>query len=159
MSEINPYTTPQADLSADVVASDRFGGLEFKQLRKLYHRSCNVNAIAFLMALGFTAMAVMTLIPGGGNDTPMTLMFIGLTAFYAVALVGLFKRTGWGRILGIIVSILCLASIPIGTIVGVCGLFAFFGAPQLFGADRITHRELKLEYKLQKANMKVLQKG
>jgi hypothetical protein len=71
-----------------------------------------------------------------------------------MAVVGLFKRTAWGRILGIIVCVISLINIPIGTAIGAFGLFAFFGAPELFGSNRVTHRELKTEFKLQKAQMK-----
>ena len=39
---------------------------------------------------------------------------------------GLMKRKSWSRVLGIIVSILSLPSVPIGTAIGVYGLWVLF---------------------------------
>ena len=40
-----------------------------------------------------------------------------------------------------------LVSIPFGTLIGIVGLFAFFKAKELFGPDRIHHRDLKIAFK------------
>jgi len=154
MNETNPYAAPETDVSVSRDVTDKLQGLDFKQLKKLYYRSCNVNAITFLLGLAVILLVVVSMLPDTGQETTMKWVFMGLAAFYASAAVGLFRRTAWGRILGIIVSLLSLINIPIGTVIGACGLFAFFGAPELFGANRITHRELKSEFKLQKASMK-----
>jgi FtsH-binding integral membrane protein len=154
MNETNPYSAPQTDVYANRIITDKLQGLDFKQLKKLYHRSCNVNAITFLLGLGLIALAIVSILPDAEYETSMRFVFVGLTVFYAMAVVGLFKRTAWGRILGIIVCVISLINIPIGTAIGAFGLFAFFGAPELFGSNRVTHRELKTEFKLQKAQMK-----
>ena len=153
MNEPNPYTPPQSESVPPNGDGTALGGHDFKQLKKLYHRSSNVNVITFLLGLGLIFIVILSAIPDMGEDFPRFLL-IGIAAFYAAAIVGLFKRTSWGRILGIIVCILSLVNIPIGTLIGAFGLFAFFGSPQLFGKDRLTHNELKAEFKLQKAALK-----
>ena len=40
-----------------------------------------------------------------------------------------------------------LLSIRFGTLIGIVGLFAFFKAKELFGPDRIHHRDLKIAFK------------
>jgi hypothetical protein len=52
--------------------------------------------------------------------------------------------------MGIIVCVLTLINIPLGTLIGIVGLFAFIKAPNLFGPGRVLHKDLKTEYKLRK---------
>jgi len=152
MSETNPYSAPKADLVLKVAAPGKLRELDFKQLRKLYLRSCNVNAITFLTALGVILLALMSI--GAAIESAMGLVFIGISVFYAVAVIGMYRRSEWGRVLGIIVCIIALFHIPIGTLIGVAGLVAFSSARELFGINRVTHKELKAEFALQKANRK-----
>lgn len=154
MNETNPYSAPQSEVYEPQVGSDQFKDLDFKQFKKLYYRSCNVNALTMLMALGLVALVIAAVVVGSEGEAPRG-VFIGMAAFYAAVVIGLFKRTSWGRILGIIVCIISLISIPIGTAIGAFGLFAFFGAPQLFGPARVTHASLKTEFKLRKASRKM----
>lgn len=151
MNVTNPYSSPQTDVSTNLSVVDNFRGLDFKQLKKLYYRSCNVNAITLLLGLGLIAMAMASMLPSLAD---IRLIIIGIAVYHAVAVTGLVKRTSWGRILGILACIIALISIPIGTIIGASGLLAFCGAPELFGVNRVTHRELKDEFNLQKANLK-----
>ncbi len=154
MNETNPYSPPQAEPSANLLVPIQLREMEFIQLRKLYHRSCNVNAITFLIGIGLIVLVFRTALPGTEFGFPERLIFIVVTIIYAIAAVGLFKRTSWGRIVGIIVSFISLINVPLGTLIGIFGLYAFFGSPQLFGSNRVTHKELKAEFKLQKANRK-----
>jgi hypothetical protein len=69
------------------------------------------------------------------DEAAIALPLIGLTGIGLVAFTlltsipgllagwGLLKFRPWGRILGIVVSIVALIVIPIGTIVGICGLW------------------------------------
>ncbi len=162
MNESNPFSAPQTEASVPLTGNENLEGLNFDELKKLYHRSCNVNVINALLILGFFLLAIASIVPGLPMSLRMVLM--GFTAFYAIAIVGLFIRSSWGRILGIIVSVLTLLGMLfnlstgntnavgalISMIVGIAGLFAFIGSPQLFGPDRFTHKELKAEFKLQK---------
>ena len=154
MDVSNPYTAPQTGNTLAQQTDSPFGAWDDKAFNKLYYRSCNVSAIAFLLGLGLLfigAGAMAASRTASGTSAFVTLPIFGaIAAFYLVAMVGLVLRSSWGRILGIIICIFSLISIPIGTIVGAAGLFALFGAPQLFGAGRLLHKDLKVEFKLRK---------
>ena len=101
-----------------------------------------LSTLALFVAL-FIAMAVGTAgaIVGSAadpNDAAVALPIIGiagsaLVAFLVivslpglVAGIGLLKMRPWARIVGIVVAILSLLNIPLGTIVGVYGLWVLF---------------------------------
>ena len=101
-----------------------------------------LSTLALFVAL-FIAMAVGTAgaIVGSAadpNDAAVALPIIGiagsaLVAFLVVvslpglvAGIGLLKMRPWARIVGIVVAILSLFNIPLGTIVGVYGLWVLF---------------------------------
>jgi hypothetical protein len=101
-----------------------------------------LSSIGLLVAL-FVALAVGTAsgIVGAAadpNDAAIAIPIIGIagTALVVflvavclpglVAGVGLLKGRPWARILGIIVAILNLIHIPVGTIVGIYGLWVLF---------------------------------
>jgi hypothetical protein len=150
MNKTNPYLTPQVDEYTNHVTTEKLQGFDFNQIKKLYFRSCNINAINFLIGLGSVILGVVSVIPNTGHVFSMKAGLVGLSVIYAMTVVGLFRRTAWGRILGIIICFIFLIAIPIGTVIGIFGLFAFLGAPELFGSNRVTHRELKSEFNLQK---------
>ena len=101
-----------------------------------------LNGILLCLAL-FLALAVGTASAIVGqaadpNDAAVALPIIGIAGtalvvfLVAVSLpgliagIGLLKRRPWARILGIIVAVLSLVNIPIGTIVGIYGLWVLF---------------------------------
>jgi thiol:disulfide interchange protein len=149
MNSINPYSAPQSDISAPLVLDSQFGDLDAKSFNKLYYRSCNVTAFAVLLLVAIVFLATAIFGPRYSNAIPKYAL-IGACVFYLITSIGLFKRTSWGRIMGIIVSIISLISITLGTIIGIVGLFAFVKAPNLFGENKILHKDLKAEFKLRK---------
>jgi len=103
-----------------------------------------LNGILLCLAL-FLALAVGTASAIVGqaadpNDAAVALPIIGIAGtalvvfLVAVSLpglvagIGLLKRRPWARILGIIVAVLSLVNIPIGTIVGIYGLWVLFSS-------------------------------
>lgn len=126
------------------------GDYSWSQLKKLYYRSCNVICITFLMGLGVAALGAI-LVSSGARMGDMGPLVPIIVIFNLLAVVGLILRTGWGRILGIIACFMSLLNIPLGTIIGLAGLFAFFGAKELFGEGRLTHGEVKAAFKARKA--------
>jgi hypothetical protein len=101
-----------------------------------------LSTISLFAAL-FLAMAVGTAgaIVGAAadsNDAAVALPIIGIAGSALVAFlivvslpgliagIGLLKMRPWARIVGIIVAILSLLNIPLGTIVGVYGLWVLF---------------------------------
>lgn len=140
----NPFEPPKAKVGDnDLPAS--LAEYTPAQVKKLYYRSCNVNGIAFLLVLGAGVIAAAAFVDK--TPTGSRLFFLAMLAFYAFAIFGTIKRTSWGRALGIICCCLMLINVPIGTIIGVIGLFAFIKAKELFGPERVTHAEVKRAFK------------
>ena len=169
---INPDAAPDAAkfASPENPLQGRLSKYSPQELKKLYYRSCNVSAISFLAIAGSAFLLVMLYNTGKmpGQETieqmpgqeELKRFFItyiialqvlgGLQTI--VAAIGLMMRTNWGRIIGIIVLSQNIYNVPMGTIVSVVGLFALFKAEELFGNDRITHKELKVALKELKKN-------
>lgn len=147
----NFYAAPEADLTTPQYAAvEALAGLNYKQLKKLYYRSCNIRTINFLIFIGALYIGLMWY--SSVFLSPFNAIIIALFILQVSTFIGLFRRASWGRALGIICSIFMLVNPPLGTMLGLAGLFAFFGAPQLFGEERITHAELYKEFKHRKRN-------
>ena len=140
----NPYQAPRAEV-ADKDLPERLASYTPAQIKKLYYRSCNINAIALLVAIGVVAMLIMLFI--GDDPVGLKAIFVALLALYSVSFVGVVRRTSWGRIAGIVVCVISLINIPLGTLIGIMGLFAFSRAKELFGPERLTHQEVKAAFK------------
>ncbi|HLA34795.1 MAG TPA: hypothetical protein VJ001_08010 [Rhodocyclaceae bacterium] len=141
----NPFVAPKAKVG-DSELSENLMGYTPKEIKKLYYRSCNVTGIAVLLVLGVVGLAGVMLGGEMANKMPLPVLLTFLV-FFCVAAVGAFMRTSWGRVCGIISCCFMLFSIPLGTIVGIIGLFAFINAKVLFGTDRVTHKEIKFAFK------------
>ena len=152
----NQYAAPKADIDIpnDYDGDNPLYAMDFKALQKLYYRSHNVSSIAGIFVifalLGFFGIYFAS---EDGRLTTEALAVATCTMSLLIAtIVGLILRSSWGRILGIILCFLLVASLflrinLIALFVGLAGLFAFFAAPQLFGDDRITHKEIKEVWK------------
>lgn len=107
--------------------------------------------IAF-SALGiFTGLIVLVAIAGGGllsgdSEAIMITSGVGITLFLffmfisipgLIGGIGVLRRASWARILVIILSILNLANIPIGTVLGIYSLWALLNSEteKLFSSD------------------------
>jgi hypothetical protein len=121
MNAQNPYSPPEVIDTLLPVGNPRFGDMDDKAFNKLYYRSCNVTAIALLLSLGFIVLSLVTLAPDENLNRAKPL-FMGMALLYLIALIGIIKRTSWGRITGILACVPMLASIPIGTLIGVACL-------------------------------------
>ena len=151
METTNPYDAPEVDDLVSNEESSKFSQLNFKALQKLYYRSINVSTIAGLIILGTIGLIGLTA-QSTLAGRQFEVVYLLLSIAYVAASIGLVKRTKWGKVLGSIICCLMLLSIPLGTIIGIAGLVAFFKAPELFGKERITHKELKHEFKYRKKN-------
>lgn len=149
MNQHDLGSAAEAAIGSAVSATSSLSAMTDAQVRKLYYRSVNVFVIGLLVCGSaiILSLGLFTL----DTFTPDEKLLIGtFAAVLLIATVGIFMRSQWGRILGVLVCILSLLNFPIGTIVGAMGLFAFFGAPQLFGKKRIPHSELKQEFNSRK---------
>lgn len=157
MNSPNPYSAPVVAEYAAGVEIPQFDQYTPAQLKKLYYRSCNVSCITFLMGLGCLLLSGIGINAMNDPDFAKALPmppagYLALGLLEGVACVGLVMRTSWGRVMGICLCILSLINIPIGTLIGLAGLFAFFGAKELFGDGRITHKSVKAAFKEMKKN-------
>jgi len=161
----NPYTSPTTAPESPIADGLGFDVSEFKKIKKLYYRSSNISCIAVLiicvcLIIGVSLQSILGYfsdIGGAQLGSTMLVLFL-LLAFNLITAVGLFFRSSWGRICGIIACIFALLYFPFGTIISIFGLFALLGSPELFGKDRVYHRNLKREFKrlkkLRKLNKK-----
>jgi hypothetical protein len=157
MSE-NPYSAPLAETNIEPDEKNDLYKMDWKVFQKLYYRSCNVSGLVALMSLGvalYGGLAISTDVFNEGY----ALFIYALIGFYIACIIGLIGRTAWGRRLGIFVCCISLINIPIGTLIGLMGLFAFLKAPELFGEGRITHKELKETFNARKKMIKAEKKA
>lgn len=155
-NNFNPYEAPKADGIVDFSEDDGsfLGSMDFKKLEKMYYRSHNVSGLAVLMILGI--LGITGAIFSARLAENYLAIFIIIDLLFLSSVVGIIMRSSWGRILGIISCIVMIINISLlSIIIGVMGLFAFFGAPELFGSERITHKELKEVYKRRKKERKL----
>ena len=163
MNSNNPYQAPDTvNPESDINDGSIISMMETKPLKKLYYRSVNLGTIATLFIISMIALygiylylLIDTKINGEGDIIIISMSNTGasnsVSAFLIITAIGLFLRHTWGRIVGIIACILMLATLQIITIIlGIVGLVALFKAPELFGPDRILHKDLKREFKLRK---------
>lgn len=155
MSSENPYKTPEVTNPENWTNDgSKIANIESKRLQKLYYRSGNVGVIVVLLIIGavVTLLLLDNLSPQFGLEQNATykLIMIVISVFNLIAAAGLWMRKPWGRTLGYISCAILLINIPVGTIVGIVGFFAFSKSPELFGSDRFKHGELKKEFKKRK---------
>jgi hypothetical protein len=91
--------------------------------------------LALFFVLMFGGVSALVGMEAPPDEAAIAIPFIGLTGmalsafFMALALPGLFtgfgllKRANWARILGIVLSALNLVNFPLGTVLGVYGLW------------------------------------
>lgn len=164
---MNPYTSPQTNEPIAVDSQDIFAHLDFKTFKKLYYRSANLNCIAALTLIAcvvtFSIIIWSFFSSHSSAGTQEVIILAPLGFLYLATVIGLIQRSSWGRVLCIILCILACLSIVSGNILGIvfggAGLFACFGAPQLFGKNRFRHKDLKLEFKTRRKAMKLAKKS
>lgn len=157
MSQDNPFVTPQVDEATIPVSLGNLAEYSDAQIKKLYHRSCNVMGVAVLLILGALLLSGLLIAArNSGEMLNISLPFIiGIIIFNLLAALGAILRHTWGRVVGIIACILLLLNLKlIPIIIGIMGLFAFIGAKELFGPNRVTHAEVKAAFKATKARHK-----
>jgi hypothetical protein len=148
----NPYATPQSDVSITPERND-FKDIPTEKLKKLRNDSHSIRIVCALIILGLVVTIVSLFVSKGQQmGIPRLVFVLGSEGFYLVTLIGLIKRTNWGRIMGFIVGGLALLALPIGTLIGVLILVALGRSKELFGPDHLDHKSLEAEWKYRKKN-------
>ncbi|GAA5497302.1 hypothetical protein Rhal01_03495 [Rubritalea halochordaticola] len=157
MQTQNPYSPPSsAATQEESYGNPLFARFSKEAVEKLYFRSCNVTAVAsftsfisiILLTNATLALASSTRVVGFDF---YIILFGFLGGFGAISAYHMIRRSRSGRNMGIGWSFFALILFPVGTIIGIAGLFGFIQAPILFGEKRITHKELKKEYKFRRS--------
>lgn len=125
------------------------------QVKRLLSHSSSIQTLCVLWCIGAVVAAILVvglLSSGVQNEEDMILAIfaIPMLALQIFAIVGGFKRSKWGRTVGMIACALMLINIPCGTLIGILGLIAYGGGSVLFGPGRITQAELKKEVAFRK---------
>ncbi|HYE04496.1 MAG TPA: hypothetical protein VEL07_03145 [Planctomycetota bacterium] len=148
----NPFAAPTT--GETVVSEGRdFARLDFKQVKKIYHRSINIGTIGVLVLIGGAFSCSLPLwVPPEVDLLVPHLVFPVIGLFQIVAGVGCFTRQGWARATCIIACILMMTGGSLlAIIIGIAGIVGCARSPELFGADRVTHAAIKAEFKRRKA--------
>lgn len=148
----NPYEVPESDVQDNEVENSDFRDVNWKDFKKLYYRSCNITALAGLWVIGILILTAVAIFSKDDADGLGAAFLGAIIIFNTITVIGVIQRNSWGRGMGIASCCLMLINIPIGTILGIVGLFAFIKCPELFGENRILHRDLKTEFKYRKKN-------
>ena len=159
----NVFAPPRASLETQE-GPQALWEMPFKDLRKLYHASVNVNVLGVLYGLGAFGALLGGLggasfwYSGRNPDTAvsavlMAVMFV-LGFLYLAGTISSYTRPRWGRWVGVVLCLLSLLSIPFGTLIGALGLVAYARAGKLFGPERLPHKEVTAVYKQRKKDKK-----
>ena len=157
----NVFAPPRATVDVRTGPGELWD-LSWKDLRKLYYASVNIRTIGVLNVIGSLLLIAVLAIPfftGSASAQPGSLVPVVAFIFVATALSLLvawtaFARPGWGRWFGIVMLVIGLINFPIGTLISIWGLVAYIQGRRLFGADRLTHKEVADVYKLRKVDKK-----
>jgi len=149
-SSDNPYAVPKSDPSADGIDNSGYlGDIEYKRLKKRYNNSRSIRTAVYLLVI----CSVILLISLLGLHLVSVLAIPLLILFISTA-VGLSLRTNWGRILGYISCVIFLFLVPIGTIISIFVLIALTTSSELFGKNKVTHKEAQRAFFIQRMRKK-----
>ena len=153
----NAFAPPRASLEVREGPAELWE-MPFKELRKIYHASHTIRALGALYALvaiGGAAIVMMFgfAVQAGASrrgDLGPLMIFFALVLASAAACVTSYTRQEWGRLLGGFLCILMIFLIPVGTVIGVLGLVAYFQAGKVFGPGRFLHKDVVTVYRQRK---------
>lgn len=122
--------------------------LDIKNLKKIKNGWYGVIAVCIFLSL-FMLSGVYIIVMGAVKQADFTYLntaFISLCVLFSLTIYGSLKSKNWGRVLGIITSIMLLFVFPIGTLFGLIGLISFAKAKPIFISDSITYADIKHAY-------------
>ena len=137
-------------MSSEVDSVNRLVGVpldRLKQLRKCFYIMQVVSVMFGLMGMGQLSFAALMF----WAPTPLyariavALICVVLAVTNITTLVAWYKKSSYGRNLGIVTSAIALAGFPIFTIVGIVGIFGFVNGTEFFGSHRVHIQDIKSE--------------
>jgi len=156
MSTDNPFAAPTtAPVPEAVDLTAGLGALDWAAVKRLRNASHSIRSLGALWMIGVLVCLFAVVAGVSRNSKPFGAFEAGIFTVFAalgsVAIYGAWARPAWGRGVGMVLCILNLASLPIGTIIGILGLIAYSRGKPLFGPGRWTHREVEARYRELKA--------
>ncbi|MCB9908450.1 MAG: hypothetical protein H6830_12080 [Planctomycetes bacterium] len=143
------------------------------ELGYFYRRSLAIYVFAAAMGLAFVVLlAVVAVGASAGAAQVASIPGLGsyaTVAFFGLAALGAYLRSGWGRWAGMAIALVCLGQVAwymadlnhwklslegvptaVRMFLGWLGGVGFFGTDPLFGRDGVGHRELKEAYQAER---------
>jgi len=149
----NPYAPPLAPNGASADAG-RWSHQTFAQVRKLRYLSHAIRALGalFLFLAGIFAAAGIGLVLYPTPKYAWAWFLLFFAVLTALGCHGAWARPAWGRLIGIVICLLFLATGWIGCVIGILGLVVLVAAGgNLFGPHRLRHHEVEAEFRRQRA--------
>lgn len=143
-------------MELEYAVRNTFPSIETPRLKQLYNAHRSIQTLCVLWILGLIFLFIMLMVSLFSPESTMearlgwSAILIPLIGFYLATVIGCYQRKKWARICGIIACVFALPGFPIGSLLGIIGLFAFGRSPELFGLDRLDPDELIVEYKKRK---------
>jgi hypothetical protein len=119
--------------------------LNIKELSTFYKKSIGISVIGCFWGLVALAQVISIVIVYNNRDVGGMIATPLFFVLWCAAAYGALTRKQFGRILNIILSCILLLGIPIGTVIGIVGLWSFLKTEALFGSSKISHAELAAE--------------
>lgn len=145
----NIYEQPQSDVGMENSPAFDLDKSELKSIINSWHRLIVLCCFWFLAFITCLAVFIPTI--SGDPQTFYIGIFFGILGLvYLASMIGTLFKTAWGRYMGMTVCVFMLLGIPIGTVLGIMGLFGYDGAKKLFGKDALSIKAVKSAYKVKK---------
>ena len=151
MNSSDPYAPPKAD-SPHPIERQLFPELTTKELKKLRDNSHTIRTLGIVAVIAVIMLGIICLFLIETITSALALsLFVSIPLAIMMCYCSI-KRPNWGPIPLAIGCIIFLLGFPLGTLIGLLGLFAVFGGLELFGPGRPEHRELEREWRHRKEN-------
>jgi hypothetical protein len=146
----NAFAPPRANLETQTGPQELWE-MPFKDLKKLYLASVNIRALGILYGLGaLGGLVAGVLLVNGSMESGLAFVLLGSGVVSVAACISSYTRPGWGKVVGILLCILSLFNFPLGTLIGILGLIAYYNGGKLFGPNRLLHKDVVAVYKVRK---------
>ena len=146
MQDINPYAPPSAVVleNAERLNFKEYSTSELKTFCNAWRRIfgvCLVIATIWLL-FAFTLMNVS----GLTSLTYQDLFYLAMTLYVMATVFCVFIQVRWGFILLFLLCLCAVPLFPIGTYLGISGLFGLVKGYKYFGSEQLRFKDLYDEY-------------
>ena len=132
-----------------MISDSRLANYDKRELRRMLHASINIRAMGglWMLASVFALPLGIGLLGGDEDDVRMGVILVVLSILLVIGGICSYRRNETAKTLFGIVSIVSLLFVPIGTILGALVVFLVFKYPEMWGENRILHRDIAQAYR------------